>query len=274
VEVTTAPSPGGDPPWSLLGAQPVVVVTGVSAAGKSTVAEALARRFARGVHVRGDAFRRMVVTGREEMSATPSDEAVRQLELRYRLGATTANAYWDAGFSVVVQDVILGSHLHQVVQTITARPIVVIVLVPSVAVVEAREMTRLKTAYRGDVTPTLLDHALRTERPRIGLWLDTYADRRRDRRRHRPARPPRGRRALIHAGAIRSRRSAAPRVSRGWRTGREGPARDWPASRGGVVKAKPRPSCTVRDGRHRSDGPHRRAARPWTARADGREAAG
>jgi predicted kinase len=157
----------------LLDAQPVVVMTGVSASGKSTVAEALAGRFARGVHVRGDAFRRMVVVGRDEMSAAPSDEAVRQLELRYRLGAATANTYWDAGFSVVLQDVILGPHLREVVQAITARPIVVVVLVPDVAVVEAREEARLKTAYRRDMTPTLLDHALRTDTPRIGLWLDT-----------------------------------------------------------------------------------------------------
>ena len=52
--------------------RPVVLVTGVPASGKSTVADLLARRFTRGVHVKGDVFRRMVVAGRQEMTAPPS----------------------------------------------------------------------------------------------------------------------------------------------------------------------------------------------------------
>ncbi|MFE4593275.1 hypothetical protein [Streptomyces laurentii] len=38
----------------------VVLITGVMAAGKSTVAELLARRLPRAAHVRGDLFRRMM----------------------------------------------------------------------------------------------------------------------------------------------------------------------------------------------------------------------
>jgi chloramphenicol 3-O-phosphotransferase len=49
----------------------MVLITGIPAAGKSTVADRLARRFSRGVHVRGDLFRRMVVTGRHEMTSAP-----------------------------------------------------------------------------------------------------------------------------------------------------------------------------------------------------------
>ncbi|MEU7996347.1 AAA family ATPase [Micromonospora sp. NPDC049060] len=61
----------------------VVLISGIMAAGKSTVADALARRLPRSVHLRGDVFRRMVVSGREEMTAQPSPEAWRQLRLRY-----------------------------------------------------------------------------------------------------------------------------------------------------------------------------------------------
>jgi hypothetical protein len=42
----------------------VFLPTGIPAAGKSTVADRLARPFARSVRVRGDDFRRMVVSGR------------------------------------------------------------------------------------------------------------------------------------------------------------------------------------------------------------------
>ena len=46
----------------------VIVVTGVMAAGKSTVSQLLAERFTRAVHLRGDEFRRVVVRGRADMS--------------------------------------------------------------------------------------------------------------------------------------------------------------------------------------------------------------
>jgi len=51
------------------------------AAGKSTVASLLARRFRRGVHLEGDLFRRMIVHGRQEMTPDPSPEALDQLKL-------------------------------------------------------------------------------------------------------------------------------------------------------------------------------------------------
>ena len=57
----------------------VFLVTGIPAAGKSTVADELARRFGRSVHVRGDVFRRMVVSGRVAMSPNPVPEAWAQL---------------------------------------------------------------------------------------------------------------------------------------------------------------------------------------------------
>jgi len=154
--------------------QPVVLVTGISASGKSTVAELLARRFDRGVHVKGDVFRRMVVSGRQDMSATPSAEAWDQLRLRYRLGAATADAYHAAGFSVVVQDVVVGAVLDEYVNALRARPRFVVVLTPRPDVVATREASRDKIAYR-DGAPTIeaLDHALRLETPKLGLWLDT-----------------------------------------------------------------------------------------------------
>lgn len=65
------------------------LVTGIMAAGKSTVSDALARRFDRGVHVRGDTFRRFVVSGREETSADPSVDAVAQREAARRKIAYT-----------------------------------------------------------------------------------------------------------------------------------------------------------------------------------------
>ncbi|GIP38390.1 hypothetical protein J31TS4_16700 [Paenibacillus sp. J31TS4] len=150
----------------------IYLLTGVMASGKSTVAQLLAERFGRGVHVRGDAFRRMIVSGREEMLPEHSEEAVAQLRLRYRIAAGAAEAYAQEGFDVVLQDVILGAHLEEVVRSIRHRPLYVVVLVPDASAVANREAARGKKGY-GLWTVEMLDDKLRRETPRIGMWLDT-----------------------------------------------------------------------------------------------------
>ncbi|MGI8311319.1 AAA family ATPase [Saccharopolyspora hattusasensis] len=152
--------------------QAVLLITGIQAAGKSTIAQGVAERLPRSVHVRGDCFRRMVIGGREEMSATPSDEALRQLRLRHRLTAQTADAYFAERFTVVAQDVILGEHLAELVEEIRSRPLFVVVLAPSPEAIAKREAGRGKTAYDSWAIAEL-NEVLHGQTPRIGLWLDT-----------------------------------------------------------------------------------------------------
>jgi cytidylate kinase len=148
------------------------VITGIMAAGKSTVAQALAERFDRSVHLRGDMFRRAVVAGRVEMSPDPSTDAIDQLTLRYELAAMCADRYVEAGFVTVVQDVILGPLLTDAIAMFHTRPLALVVLAPSPAVVADRERGRAKVGYR-DVTPDALDAGFRADTPRLGLWIDT-----------------------------------------------------------------------------------------------------
>ena len=151
----------------------VVLLTGVMASGKSTVAELLARRLPRAAHVRGDVFRRMAVSGREELLPEESAEARSQLELRYRLSALVADEYADHGWTAVVQDVVLSDDLVTYVSRVRTRPLYVVVLAPSAATVRNREAERPKTGYGAGWTVEALDRSLREETPRIGLWLDT-----------------------------------------------------------------------------------------------------
>ena len=74
----------------------------------------------------------MIVNGRADMSPPPSDEAMRQLWLRYELAIDTADAYASAGFDVVVQDVILGADFRQFVERLRSKgkPLYVIGLRP------------------------------------------------------------------------------------------------------------------------------------------------
>jgi predicted kinase len=148
----------------------VVLITGIMAAGKSTVAQALAERLPRAAHVRGDVFRRMIVSGRAEYEpgAGPGSEAEAQLRLRYRLSAATADTYARAGFTAVVQDVVLGANLPAYVELVRTRPLYVVVLAPDPRTVAEREAGRAKTGY-GAWTVGQLDAGLRAETPRIGL---------------------------------------------------------------------------------------------------------
>lgn len=150
----------------------ILVVTGIMAAGKSTVAQALAERLPRAVHLRGDVFRRMIVSGRVEVTPDLPAEAMRQLDLRQRLAATVAAEYAEAGFTVVWQDVILGPTLGRVAGLLQGRDAGVVVLCPSPTVVAEREAGRAKTGY-GAWTPEDLDRGLRADTPQIGLWLDS-----------------------------------------------------------------------------------------------------
>jgi len=150
----------------------VVLISGIMGAGKSAVAQALAERLPRAVHVRGDLFRRMIVTGRAEMVPDPDATAIDQLQLRYRLAGLVADGYADAGFTVVYQDIILASDLERVLGRIQTRPLFLVVLAPRLEVVRCRAETRHKPSGYGAWTVEVLDELLRRT-PRIGLWLDT-----------------------------------------------------------------------------------------------------
>lgn len=150
----------------------MILITGIMAAGKSTVAQLLAEQLPGSVHLRGDVFRKMIVSGRADKSPESVEEAEEQLALRYRLAAQAADTYFQSGFNVVVQDVILGDWLNIYVNSIQSKPLHVIVLSPSEDEVSRRDQERSKTGY-GEWSVPQLNHILQSETPRIGLWLDS-----------------------------------------------------------------------------------------------------
>ena len=144
------------------------------AAGKSTVAELLARRVPSSVHVRGDVFRKMVVNGRVDMSPDAGPEAMDQLHLRYALAAHTADAYAAAGFDAIVQDVIIGPSWPGS-STRSARPSASWWSChPAVSALEWRERGGPRRATL-HFSPGVLDEVLRRETAQIGYWLDSSA---------------------------------------------------------------------------------------------------
>lgn len=150
----------------------IILITGIMASGKSTVAQLLSEQFEKSVHLRGDIFRKMIVNNRKEIHPDSGNDELDQLRLRYRLAAQSAEAYHQAGFTVVVQDVIVGPMLNDFISYISNRPFYVVVLCPNTTVVAAREAARTKKGY-GVWSVEELDGVLRKETPRIGMWLDS-----------------------------------------------------------------------------------------------------
>jgi hypothetical protein len=77
-----------------------------------------------------------------------------------------------AGFAVVVQDIVLGAYLTEMIHAIRSRPLLLVVLAPQPSAIADREAGRAKNAY-GTFTIEELDEWLRRDTPRLGIWLDS-----------------------------------------------------------------------------------------------------
>lgn len=150
----------------------IYVITGLMASGKSTVAELLAKEFPKSVHLHGDVFRKMIVSGRAEMSENPSIEALDQLDLRYRLTANAAKEYHNEGFIVIIQDNYYGEKLPYFLKLLGTNDIKTVVLCPNAETIRLREEKRNKNGYIGFDVAELYDEFMKNT-PHIGLWIDS-----------------------------------------------------------------------------------------------------
>src|SRR6266568_4602282 len=186
------------------------VISGVSAAGKSTVARLLAGRFERGVCVPGDAVHTMVVSGRLDMRPGSGEGALRQLVLRYAGALAVASVYLRDRFDVVVEDVIIGPVLRDFLELVPVPEFHLVFLDPDAAAIERRERDRDGTTYG----------ASRRSRPSSPSWTPAAstcpcpADRSQGEQGEQAAVRQHGRSLEPHGYALEVRQTGTPLVSR------------------------------------------------------------
>lgn len=122
---------------------PVYLLAGPPAVGKTTTARALAARFAQSIHIPVDDLRDMVVSGRVYPGEAWPPELVAQLQLARHSAVQMAQAYRAAGFMVVIDDFWDPHSRLQEYAALTAEANVHrVLLLPSRAVAEARNLQR------------------------------------------------------------------------------------------------------------------------------------
>jgi predicted kinase len=150
----------------------IYVVSGMQGAGKTTVAVLLARRFARGAHIEADALQKMIVSGRrwpegrgDEMSA----EAIGQLRLRLHNACLLARSFVECGITAVVDDIVIGSRVDDMVESMAGAAFNFVMLTPRPDVVRAREAARGTQLY---IEYGWMDDEIRSGTRRLGRWID------------------------------------------------------------------------------------------------------
>ena len=148
------------------------MISGLPGAGKTTTARLLAGRLGSAAHVEADQLQDMVVAGgvwpdgRKDMSA----EARRQLRLRLANACLLARSFRQAGFSAVVDDIVIGPRLDDLVEDLAGVSFGFVMLVPDYEIVHRRWVDMASPFAE---TFGWIDEEIRHHTRRLGLWLDT-----------------------------------------------------------------------------------------------------
>ncbi|MCX4981009.1 AAA family ATPase [Streptomyces sp. NBC_00572] len=147
-----------------------VLLSGIPGSGKSTVAAALAARFARAAHIEVDGLQALIVSGCHWPSPDGDREADRQILLRARNACLLADSFTAAGFLPVLDDVVVRrSHLDYYRAQAKTGPLYPVFLAPGPEKAWERNNARDK---RLTTDWAFLDEAMRTELSDEGVWID------------------------------------------------------------------------------------------------------
>lgn len=122
---------------------PIFLLAGSPAAGKTTIARALAAKFAKSIHIPLDTMRDMVISGLKLPNLIWSQELIEQLALSRQSVSAMATLYNQAGFVVAIDDFYDPySHLVEYRALFLASQTQKILLYPSEQTALARNLQR------------------------------------------------------------------------------------------------------------------------------------
>lgn len=137
-------------------------MTGTPASGKTTISETLLAHFAYGVHLPVDLLRGLVVSGLSNPIGSWDDETDRQFRLARDSAALVAKTYANAGFAVVIDDVIFPDMVaHHYDHVLASFEVHKVLLRPSIAVAIARNKARqldIDNEQLGKIIKPIYDH--------------------------------------------------------------------------------------------------------------------
>ncbi|CAM3669011.1 AAA family ATPase [Deinococcus saxicola] len=131
----------------VLGSGPIWVLSGSPGVGKSSVAHALLQHYPRGLHLPVDNLRELVVSGLVHPSLDSPPEATRQFALARRAAAFHARLYAEAGFAVVVDDVLWPADLKAMRVHWNGLDVRPVFLCPTLEVTQARNAARTSKTF-------------------------------------------------------------------------------------------------------------------------------
>jgi adenylylsulfate kinase-like enzyme len=161
----------------------VWLITGIPGAGKTATAQRLAERLERSVVIEGDLLQGWIVSGNVWPGQEPAAESSRQIRLNMRNQSLLARSYADAGFTPIVDYVIVTrADLEAYRRQLRAFAVHLVVLCPDTSVVLARDAAREKSQrHRDKHGRTIAEHFSHLARPMVeeltgvGLWIDNAA---------------------------------------------------------------------------------------------------
>jgi len=150
----------------------VLVISGLPGVGKSTTARLVASRLDRGAYIEADQLQQMIVAGGvwPDGSGVISEEASAQLALRLHNACLLARSFLGAGFTAVVDDIVVADRLVRLLVDLEGLPVRFVMLAPPFEHVRQRWID-MGSPFAD--TWGWIDDEIRLRTKRIGLWLDT-----------------------------------------------------------------------------------------------------